>query len=498
MRTLDLIVLVGYLLGVVSLGVWIGRRKSTSDEFMAAGRRIPAWAVGLSIFATYVSSISFIALPGKAFAENWSGWLFALSIPPAAFLAARYFVPFYRRSGQLSCYEHLEHRFGPWARLYAVGCYLLTQVLRTGAILYLLSLALAPLTGFDMLTLILLTGVAVVVYTLIGGMEAVIWTDVVQSIVFLVGAIAVVVVIFTGMPEGPGQVFDIAANNQKFSLGNWEPDVTAPSAWWILLFGLTINLRNFGCDQSYVQRYHTAKTDRDAVHSVWVGALGYVPTAALFFFIGTGLFAFYTANPDRGIDPTAVIEAKQGDQVFPRFIRDELPLGLTGLVVAAIFAAAQSTVSGSVASSATLIFCDVYKRYINPHASDRVGVFVLRGSALGFGIAGTGAALLMWQLNLDQSALDVWWRLEGVGTGAVLGLFLLGQLLPRVHRPGIVLGTIVGVLIIGWMALFPWTKDHPDAWRSPLHASLATTFGTAAILLIGGLLSIQFGKTQRT
>ena len=121
MRSLDLIVLIGYLAGVVALGVWIGRRQTSADEFMAAGRRIPAWAVGLSIFATYISSISFIALPGVAFAGNWNRYLFSLSIPLAAWLAVRYFVPFYRRSGELSCYEHLEHRFGPWARLYAVG-----------------------------------------------------------------------------------------------------------------------------------------------------------------------------------------------------------------------------------------------------------------------------------------------------------------------------------------------------------------------------------------
>ncbi len=498
MRPLDLIVLVGYLAGVVLLGVWIGRRQSSADEFMAAGRRVPAWAVGRSIFATYISSISFIALPGVAFAGDWSRYLFSLSIPLAAFLAVRYFVPFYRRSGELSCYEHLEHRFGPWARLYAVGCYLLTQAFRTGAILYLLALALGPLTGFDLMTLILLGGVAVIVYTLVGGMEAVIWTDVVQSLVFIVGALACVVVLFAGMPEGPGQLFRVAADRNKFSLGDWSPSLAEATGWTVLLYGLAINLRNFGCDQSYVQRYHTAKTDRDAARSVWLGALGYVPMSAVFFFIGSGLYAFYAVNPDRGLNPDEVIAAKLGDTVFPRFMVAELPPGLAGLVIAAVFAAAQSTVSGSVVSSSTLIFNDIYKRYVRPAADDRAAIRVLRWSALGFGVTGTAAALLMWWLSLDQSALDAWWKLEGVGTGGVLGLFLLGQLLTRTSRPAAAVATVAGILVIAWVTLYPWSSQASEPWRSPFHPLLATALGTATIVLLGALLTMLFGPSRRT
>jgi SSS family solute:Na+ symporter len=498
MRPFDLVVLVCYLAGVVALGVWVGRRRSTADEFMAAGRRIPAWAVGLSIFATYVSSISFIALPGNAFSKDWGGFLFALSIPPAAWLAARYFVPFYRRSGELSCYEHLERRFGPWARVYAVACYLLTQAFRTGAILYLLALALAPLTGFSLPTLILIAGVAVLVYTLAGGMEAVIWTEVMQSAVFVVGAAACVAVIFAGMPEGPGQMFRIASEHNKFALGDWSANLADRTAWVVLLYGLAINLRNFGVDQSYVQRYHAARSERDAVASVWVGAIGYIPTAAVFFFIGTGLFAFYAANPDRGLDPASEIAANRGDRVFPHFMVTELPVGMAGLVLAAVFAAAQSTVSGSVVSSATLIFNDVYKRYFHPAAGDREAIRVLRWSTLVFGVTGTAAAVLMWRLNVDQSALDAWWRLEGVGTGGVLGLFLLGQIVRRTNRPAAVVATISGILIIAWVTLFPGYDPETDPLRSPWHPLLATALGTINIVLVGGLLTMIFGASRRT
>lgn len=201
---IDLAVLVLYLIGTVALGLWVGRKSRNPEEFMAAGRRIPAWAVGLSIFATYVSSISFLALPGKAYASNWNAFTFSLAIPITAWVAVKWFVPFYRKAGVISSYEHLEHRFGPWARTYAVLCFLLTQLARMGTILYLLALALSPLTGWSVPWLIVVTGLIVIVYTLFGGMEAVIWTDVMQSIVFIVGALACVAVIFVGMPQGPG------------------------------------------------------------------------------------------------------------------------------------------------------------------------------------------------------------------------------------------------------------------------------------------------------
>jgi len=167
LRSADLIVLVLYLGSVVGLGCWFFKKSRTTEEFMVAGRKLPGWVVGFSIFGTFISSISFLALPGKAYADNWNGFVFSLSLPLAAFIATRYFVPYYRKGESVSAYSHLEDRFGGWARTYAVICYLLTQVARTGAILYLVALALAPLTGFEVTTIILVTGVMVTLYTLL-------------------------------------------------------------------------------------------------------------------------------------------------------------------------------------------------------------------------------------------------------------------------------------------------------------------------------------------
>jgi SSS family solute:Na+ symporter len=468
MNAIDLIVLVVYLGGIVGFGLWVGRRGG-SDAFMAANRGIPGWAVGLSIVGTYVSSITFLALPSKAFAGDWNAFVFTLTLPPAMWVAARYFVPFYRQAGSLSAYEHLERRFGPWARTYAVACYLLTQIARVGTILYLLALALAPLTGWSVPVLIGLGGLLTLVYTLYGGMEAVIWTDVVQSVVFIGGAAACILVLLLGVPHGAAELMRVSAAAHKFSLGSTSPDPGQSTVWVVLLYGLFINLQNFGIDQSYVQRYQTARSDRDARRSVWIGGWVYVPISAAFLLIGTGLFAFYTLRPERL--PAAL--AQSPDSVFPHFIATELPSGISGLVVASLFAAAQSTVSSSINGAATLSLCDLYMRYIRPSAGERERLAVLRVSSLVFGIAGIAAALAMMRM---RSALDAWWQLASIFSGGMLGLFLLGRLSRRARDVPARIGVGAGVLTILWMTL---------STRSPFHPNLIIVMGTLMVLLVG-------------
>ncbi len=459
----DIIVLVAYLAGVVGFGCWFVRYSRSTEGFMAAGRSLPGWAVGLSIFGTYVSSISFLALPGKAYADNWNPFVFSLSLPIAAVIAVKFFVPFYRRSGEISAYNHLEHRFGPWARTYAVICYLLTQLARMGAIMYLVALALAPLTGWDVRMIIVVTGALVTAYTLLGGIEAVIWTDVVQSIVLSGGALVCVVLLLAGLPDGPGQIFSIAGEHHKFSLGSFGPSLADATFWVVLVYGIAINLQNFGIDQSYIQRYITAKSDREAAKSVWLGALLYLPASAMFFFIGTALFAFYTAQPE--LLPPSVDAMGAPDSVFPHFIVAELPKGMTGLLIAAVFAAAMSSVDSSLNCSATLVLCDVYKRYFRPGAGERESMLVLYVTTLVWGAIGTATALAMIRV---RSTLDAWWQLAGIFSGGMLGLFLLGLISRRAKNPAAVTGVTLGVLVILWMTFSPnWAALEGTASIEP-------------------------------
>jgi SSS family solute:Na+ symporter len=481
---IDLLVLVVYLAGMVAMGLWFSRRSGTPDQFMKAGGSIPGWAVGVSIFGTYVSSISFLALPGKAFGGNWNPFVFSLGIPLATLVAVKWFVPFFRRTGEISAYHHLEERFGPWARTYAVVCYLLTQLARMGTIMYLLALAMQPLIGWSLVTLILVTGLVTVIYTLIGGIEAVIWADVVQSFVLIGGALACAALLFFGMPQGPGQLFQIASEHHKFSLGSFGSSLAQPTFWVVLIYGVFINLQNFGIDQSYVQRYATARNEAEARKSVWLGAMMYLPISALFLFIGTALFAFYTAQPQllpAGLDPQA-----KPDAVFPHFIHVGLPVGVTGLVVAAIFAAAQSTLASSINCSATLTLCDLYRRYWRPQATERESMRVLRWATLGYGLAGTLTALAMIRV---KSALDAWWELASIFSGGMLGLFLLGLISRRANNSAAATGVAVGLLVIIWMSLSPKLSGEWAAWRSPFHNFMVVVIGTLTILLVGLLVS---------
>ncbi len=491
--TLDFAVIVIYLAGVVGLGCWFARRSGKTDEFMAAGRSLPGWLVGLSIFGTYVSSISFLANPGKSYADNWNSFVFGLSLPVAAWIATRWFVPFYRRSGEISAYNHLETRFGPWARTYAVICYLLTQMARMGTIMYLVALAVAPLTGWDVRTIIVVTGLLVTIYTLLGGIEAVIWTDAVQSVVLTTGILASCGVLLARMPEGPGQLFEIAAAHNKFSFGSFGPSLVAPTFWIVLVYGLFINLQNFGIDQSYVQRYITARTEGDASRSVWFGALLYLPISALLFFVGTALFAFYAARPE--LLPSGSDGPLKPDAVFPHFIAYELPTGMTGLLIAAVLAAAMSSVDSSLNCSATLILKDVYVRYLRPTASERESMRVLYATTILFGMLGTGTALAMIRVG---SALDAWWQLAGIFSGGMLGLFLLGLLSRRAGNAAAAVSVVVGVLVILWMSISP-TESWPTSWdgfRNPIHGFLTIVIGTLAILVVGLFLSRIFAKPR--
>lgn len=388
----------------------------------------------------------------------------------------------------MSAYTHLEHRFGAWARTYAVVCFLLMQLARVATILYLVALALSPLLGWSIPTIIMMIGVLVTIYTLLGGIEAVIWTDVVQSIVLTAGIVLAIVVLLLRIPGGPEELMQIATSHHKFSLGSMGSSLTESTFWVVLVYGLFINLQNFAVDQSYVQRYVTARSDAAAKQSVWLGALLYLPISALLFFLGTALYAFYLAQPD--LLPSSTMKP---DAVFPYFIVHELPPGISGLLVAAIMAAAMSSVDSSLNCSATLVLCDLYKRYLRPQAAERESMAVLYAATVATGILGTGAGL--WMMNAGN-VLDVWWQLAGVASGGLLGLVLLGRLSSRVGGYHALFGVGCGVVVILWMTLSNLSFDGRSCWppewnaiRSPMHGLLTIVVGTSTVLMTGFLAS---------
>src|SRR6187455_216272 len=275
---IDLLTIAVYLLAMVGVGVSFSRKNNNTDQFTRASGHIPGWALGLSLYATFLSSNTFLGVPGKAFGSNWDSFVFSLSMPLAAWIAAKYFVPFYRKSGEISAYTHLENRFGPWARTYAMFCFVLTQLARMGSIFFGIALTLEALTGIDMRTIMAVSGVCIIIYTMLGGMEAVIWTEVVQAVIKTIGAAAVLWLVISRMDNGISDVVDIGKSYDKFSLGSFSlTDWSTSTFWVVLLYGFFINLNNFGIDQNYVQRYHAARSEKEATRSIWLCVYWYVP-----------------------------------------------------------------------------------------------------------------------------------------------------------------------------------------------------------------------------
>jgi SSS family solute:Na+ symporter len=441
----------------------------------------------LSILATFVSSISYLALPGQAYLSNWNAFVFSLSLPLASIIAVKFFVPLYRSVNSPSAYTYLEKRFGPWAKTYASLMYLLTQLMRAGTILFLMALPLHALLGWNIVTIIIFTGASVMMYSLLGGIQAVMWTDAIQAIILIVGAILCIGVLMFSGTKGPGQLFEIAVENQKFSLGSLSTNLTSSTFWVVLIYGLFINLQNFGIDQNYIQRYMSSKSDKDAKKSALYGGLLYVPVSALFLFIGTALFSYYKIH--KGLLPTGV----NGDEVFPYFIVNQLPAGLTGLLIASIFAAGMSTVSTSLNSSATVILTDFSKLNQEHSGTERKSMTVLYLSSFIFSLMSILIAIAM--INV-KSALDAWWKLASIFSGGMLGLFLLGYLAPKVKSTAAIVGVISGVFVIGWMSLSPFIfiEGTLSKFASPFHSYLSIVFGTAAVFIVGFLIGIAANK----
>lgn len=505
---IDLAVIAFYMLAMVGIGFYFSRRNKNSDQFTKASGRIPGWAIGLSIYATFLSSNTFLGVPGKAFGGNWNAFVFSISMPLAAWMASKYFVPFYRSTGEISAYTHLEKRFGPWARTYAVVCFLFTQFARMGSIFFGIALSLQALTGFSMQSIMIVMGICIIIYTVLGGMEAVIWTEVAQGIIKTLGAILILFLVVKEIPGGFSTIIDVATTNNKTSLGSFSFNFTESTFWVVLFYGFFINLNNFGMDQNYIQRYHTARTEKQASRSVWLCVWIYVPASLLFFIIGTALFAFYQSQPGL-IEPVKLQvaaerlgaavtspEAKQlasalsaadyGDKVLPFFMVNNIPAGLVGLIVSALLSAAMSTISSNMNASATVFTVDIYQKYFKPEMTDKRKLYLLHVSTIVFGVIGlcTGLAMIG-----AKSLLDTWWELSGIFAGGMLGLFLLGLVSRAAKNAEAITAVIIGIVVILWMTFSSKISDEYAFLRSPLHKNMTIVVGTLTIFLVGMLLA---------
>jgi len=495
---LDLLIIAIYLLGMIGVGIYFSRKNTNTDQFTKASGHIPGWALGISLYATFLSSNTFLGVPGKAFGSNWNSFVFSLSMPIAAWIAAKYFVPFYRKTGEISAYTHLENRFGPWARTYATVCFILLQLARMGSIFLGIALTLQALTGINVSTIIVVSGICILIYTILGGMEAVIWTEVAQGIIKTIGAFVILWIVISEMDNGVTDIIKIGNLENKFSLGSFKiTDFTNSTFWVVFLYGIFINLNNFGVDQNYVQRYHAAKSEREGARSIWLCVYWFLPVTVVFFFIGTALFAYFQQNPDlllavkqqvsaeKGVSIEALVPTDYSDRVLPYFMVTKVPHGLLGLIIAAILSAAMSTISSGMNSSATVFLKDIYQRYIDKNITPKKEMMVLYIATSTVGVMAITAGIFMVGV---KSILDMWWQLAGIFSGGMLGLFLLGNL-SKANNAASKMATAIGILVILWMTFSYLLPDDLEMLRNPLHMNMVIVIGTLSIFLTGVLIS---------
>ncbi len=477
---INYVVLFGYLLAMVGVGVYFANKNKSTDDYFRGGKHVVWWAAGCSIFATMLSSLTYTGVPAKAFAQDWVYAVGNFMIPLVAFVAVYVALPFYRRIDATSAYEYLEKRFNRGVRMFGSASFTLFHLFRMAVVMSLTGLALAVATPLTPAQCVLLMGTLSIIYCAIGGIEAVIWTDTIQTIVLLGGATIALVMLVMGVDGGASGLMEEATRAGKFNLANLNMDITSSqiALWVIVVGGIAQNLSSYTADQAVVQRYMTTETEQLAARSIWTNAVLTIPATLLFFGIGTALFAFYRSHPDR-LDPTITT-----DQVFPLFIAHEMPVGLSGLIVAGIFAAAQSTVSTSMNSTATTIVTDFLKP-MNLCRSDRSLLRAAKLLTVAVGIAGTGIGLLFVDPEI-RSLFDQFIKVIGLFMGVLGGLFLLGTMTRRASGSGAMAGALVGAGVM-WAV---WQTTSVNGY-------LYTAIGITVCFVVGYLVSLLLPDKPR-
>lgn len=434
-------VLIAYLLAMLLLGFYFMRKENGADDFFKGGGRIPWWAAGISIYATMLSAITYMAYPAKAYATDWTYYPMLVTILLVSFPVIKYYLPFFRRLNVTSAYEYLERRFNAATRLMASALFIIFMVARMALVLYLPSLALTAVTGIDIYTCILLMGAITIIYCTMGGVEAVVWGDVVQGFILVGGAFLAIAYLAFGTEGGFGGFIDIAVADDKFRMFDWSFDYRSATFWVIILGGMANNLISYTSDQTVIQRYLTTKDEGSARRSILMNGMMSVFISVAFFAIGAGLYTFFKTHPAE-LDYTMA----KADIIFPFFMMSQLPAGVAGLLIAAIFAATMSTISSNINSVATAFSVDFYKRF-NTTASDKLMVKVARYACIISGVIGMGIALLMatWEI---LSLLDFFQEILGLLSSGLGGLFLMGIFFPRIGGRSALIGFCCGVLAV--------------------------------------------------
>ena len=470
--SLNWIFLFLYLGVMIYIGYFFSKRGKSTEDFFVAGRRIPWWAAGISIYGTQLSAITFMAIPAIVYATDWTlaiGTLMILLIVP---LIIKFYLPFFRRLNVTSAYQYLEERFSLKVRLLGSVTFMLMQLARMGIVLYLPAIAISSVTSMNVYLIIAMMGIFCTIYTVMGGMEAVIWTDVVQVVVLLGGAILCIVIAAMQVDGGIGQVIEKGFALDKFTLLHWGWDSSQLVVWVALVSFFFLNLIPYTSDQTIVQRYLTVKNEKEAAKSLWTNGLITLPGTLIFFGLGTTLFIYYLDNPQ-------VINADRPDELLPFYIVQNLPVGIAGVVIAGVFAASMSSLDSSMNSIATAYITDIQKRF-NRSSSDAHSLILAKWITVIVGFFGTGSAMFIAATHVDF-IFDYFQEVLGMFGGSLAGVFVLAIFVRKANATGAIAGVLGGALVT-WLVKY----------NTDITVYLYAAVGVISSVLIGYLVSLLF------
>lgn len=495
MSILDTLIVILYLAAVFGIGMYFSRNQKTTEDFFLAGKNVPGWVVVFAIVGTMISSTSFVGHPGNVYAGNmWNLPSFFL-LPVVMLFIMRFVVVFYRRTIKMSIYDYLETRFSYAARAYGAAAFIISRVADMSATLYFLALPVSYLSGISVWWVILIVGLVTLVMTVAGGIAAVVYADVLQGVLLIGGALTCLGIALFRPVGGPGAVLETAWNGGKFSLGDMTFSLTHENIWFFLVGGGIWAVQRYALDQHIVQKYLVAKTDRQARISALFGAVACLPIWFMFFFFGACLWAFFQLTGT--VMPADVAAVK--DNIVPYFIKTQLPVGVIGLVVAALLAAAMSSLDSDLNSMATVIVDDFYSRF-RPESSDVRRLFIGRLTVAILGVC----AIVFSQLWIGiGTAMEFAVQLFSIATAGMLGLFALGALTKRANARGAFVGIIACVIFTAWATLTSVKLpaiNHVLLDLGPLnfpwHPFLIGVINHAILFAVGWVASGWFDRKQ--
>lgn len=472
LHTLDLLVITAYMIGVTAFGWYFGRKQKDIRDYFLSDREVPWWALAGSIVATETSTVTFISVPAFAFAMNARGeggnltfLQLVIGYLIGRLIIVALFIPLYFKGELFTVYQVLDKRFGGHVKRTAASLFLITRSFADGIRLFATALVLVALTGWSDPTSILIIGAVTILYTYLGGMSAVIWTDVIQLVIYVAGAVVAAAVLLMRIPGGWGEVVAVGNEFHKFQLLDFSFELARSYTFWSgVIGGAFLTTATHGTDQLMVQRYLCSRNARQATGALLASGVVVFAQFVLFLLIGVMLFVFYHDFP---ILPADV--ATRADRVFPHFIVTQLPHGLVGLVIAAIFAAAMSTLSSSLNSSAATAVTDFYRPLLAPDRSDRHYLNVSRGFTAFWGVVQILVAVVA--ITMHQRVVDAVLSIASFTNGPILGVFFLGALTKRVGRIGALSGIIAGIAVM----IFVWAQLQVS-WQWYVLIGSAVTF----------------------